>query len=79
MPPAPIVIGLILGSLFDMSLGQSLLIGQGSYLVFLQSPLATTFLVLAALALLQATPFFGWLRRRLLGPGPSSGSPRGTE
>jgi putative tricarboxylic transport membrane protein len=79
VPPAPIVIGLILGSLFDMSLGQSLLIGQGSYLVFFNSPLATIFLILAVLALLQATPFFGWIRRRLTGPGPSGGNPRGTE
>ncbi|KZC98808.1 tripartite tricarboxylate transporter permease [Oceanibaculum pacificum] len=65
IPPAPMVIGLILGHLLDMSLNQSLLIGQGSWGVFLDSPIAATLLAIAAFTILQSTPLFGWIRRSL--------------
>lgn len=63
VPPAPIVVGLILGSLLDISLGQSLLIGQGSWLVFVKSPLAAIFLALALIAVIQSTPLFRWAKQ----------------
>ena len=75
VPPAPIVVGLILGSLLDVSLGQSLLIGQGSWFVFLESPVAATLLALALLAVIQSTPLFrlakGFRRRAVPGQGQS--------
>jgi putative tricarboxylic transport membrane protein len=60
VPTAPMVIGLVLGMLLDNTLNQSLLIGFGSWSVFLESPVAVAFLVVAALSILQATPVFRW-------------------
>ena len=62
IPTAPLVIGLVLGPLLDTSLAQSLLIGYGSWAVFLESPVAAGLLLLAALSILQATPFFRLFR-----------------
>ena len=64
IPTAPMVIGLVLGMLLDSSLAQSLLIGYGSWDVFLTSPIAIALLVIAAISILQATPFFRLFRRR---------------
>lgn len=64
IPTAPMVIGLVLGFLVDSSLAQSLRIGFGSWMVFLQSPIAAGFLFVALLSILQATPFFSLFKRR---------------
>jgi len=61
--PAPMVIGLILGPVMETSFQQSMLIGNDSFGVFLQSPIASVLLVLALLSILQATPVFRWLRQ----------------
>jgi putative tricarboxylic transport membrane protein len=61
VPTAPMVIGLVLGMLLDNTLNQSLLIGFGNWGVFLESPIAIGFLVVAALSILQATPVFRWI------------------
>lgn len=67
IPTAPLVIGLVLGSLLDTSLAQSLLIGQGSWMVFLKSPVAAVLLLVALLSILQATPFFRLFRLKQRG------------
>jgi putative tricarboxylic transport membrane protein len=64
IPVAPMVIGLVLGFLLDSSLAQSLLLGFGSWGVFLESPIAMVLLLIALLSILQATPFFRLLLRR---------------
>lgn len=67
--PAPMVIGLILGPVMETSFQQSMLIGNDSYTVFLESPIAVVLLCIAALSVLQATPIFRWVqvscRRRI--------------
>ncbi|MBY5969238.1 tripartite tricarboxylate transporter permease [Halomonas denitrificans] len=65
--PAPMVIGLILGPVMETSFQQSMLIGQNSPVIFLNSPIAMVLLGIAVLSILQATPFFRWLRGRLTG------------
>ena len=65
MPTAPMVIGLILGSMMDSSLHQSLLLGHGSLTIFAQKPIALVLLCLALLSILQATPLFGMIRAKL--------------
>lgn len=60
--PAPMVIGLILGPVMEKSYKQSMLIGQDSFWVFLESPIATVLLLIALLSFLQATPFFRWIK-----------------
>ena len=64
IPTPPLVIGLILGPILDTTLQQSLLIGGGSYSIFLDNPISATLLVLALLSVLQATPLFGSLAKR---------------
>jgi putative tricarboxylic transport membrane protein len=56
IPVAPMIIGLVLGTLLDSSLTQSLLMGFGNWTVFTDSPIAFGLLLLACLSILQATP-----------------------
>jgi putative tricarboxylic transport membrane protein len=75
IPTAPMVIGLVLGMLLDNSLNQSLLIGFGSWGVFLDSPIAVGLLLVALLSIVQATPLARWIMsglRRALQSGPVS-------
>lgn len=71
IPTAPMVIGLVLGMLLDSSLAQSLLIGYGSWSVFLSSPIAVTLLVIAAISVLQATPIFRIIRHKVTKKKPA--------
>jgi putative tricarboxylic transport membrane protein len=58
-PLAPVVLTLILGPMMERSLKQSLEISQGSFLVFLKSPIAVVFLALTVLVLvLPSLKFF---------------------
>jgi putative tricarboxylic transport membrane protein len=45
--PAPLVLGLVLGPMFEMALRQSLVLSQGSFLVFFNRPIAGLLLGLA--------------------------------
>lgn len=60
-PLAPVVLTLILGPMMERSLRQSLEISQGSFLIFLQSPISAVFLSLTALVLIL--PSLKFLRR----------------
>lgn len=55
---APMVIGMILGSMLDTSLHQSLIIGDGDWLVFLKNPTSAILLFIALVSILQSTPLF---------------------
>lgn len=55
MPPAPMVIGLILGPVMETSFQQSMLMGNDSFTIFLQSPIASILLALALFSILQMT------------------------
>ena len=59
-PLAPIVLTLILGPLMERSLRQSLEISQGSFGIFLSSPIAVVLLVLAVLFLIAPAFKFLW-------------------
>ncbi|WP_108662157.1 tripartite tricarboxylate transporter permease [Acuticoccus kandeliae] len=63
IPTPPLVIGLILGPILDTTLQQSMLIGQGNWMIFLQNPISATLLAIALLSALQVTPIFGVLGR----------------
>ncbi len=56
IPTAPMVLGLILGSMLDNSLHQSLLISDGSWLIFLESPISAGLLAVALWSIIQNTP-----------------------
>lgn len=65
MPTAPMVVGLILGNMLNVSLHQSLLIGGGKWSIFVSNPISTTLLIIAAISVLQATPFVNWLIKKV--------------
>ena len=61
IPTAPMVLGLILGPLLDGSLHQALLIGDDSYLVFIESPISAGLLAVAVFSIIQSSPVGRWL------------------
>src|SRR5262247_2453747 len=61
--PAPLVLGLVIAPIFEMSLRQSLIMSNGNYLIFFQRGIALSLLVASlALLLLSAASFM--LRRK---------------
>jgi putative tricarboxylic transport membrane protein len=68
-PLAPMVLALVLGDLAEAALRQSLIMSQGSLLIFFQSPIAG--IITFAAFVLFALPVLSPLWRRLrAGPGP---------
>jgi len=60
--PAPLLIGLILGRLTENSLRQSLIISEGSWMIFLQRPVAV--ILLAVILLVLLLPVFQKMKSR---------------
>jgi putative tricarboxylic transport membrane protein len=65
IPVAPLVVGLILGRMLDVSLHQSLLMSQGSWMIFLKNPVCAVLILLALISLIQSSPMYeGWRAKR---------------
>ena len=62
IPVAPLVVGLILGTMLDTSMHTALRIAGGDWMTFLSSPVAVILLVIALITVLQSTPFFGKIK-----------------
>jgi len=60
--PAPLVLGLVIAPIFEMSLRQSLIMSDGAWLIFLQRPVALALLALSAGLLVLAA--IGYASRR---------------
>jgi len=60
--PAPLVLGLVIAPIFEMSLRQALIMSDGTWMIFLQRPVALV-LILVSLALL-ALSAIGYFARR---------------
>lgn len=54
IPVAPIVIGMVLGPFVEESLRQGLILTDGNFLVFFESPIAATLLIITALIVLAS-------------------------
>ena len=52
--PAPLVLGLVIAPLFEMSLRQSLIMSDGTWMIFLQRPVSVTLLAISAVLLALA-------------------------
>jgi putative tricarboxylic transport membrane protein len=52
--PAPLVLGLVIAPIFEMSLRQSLIMSDGNWLIFLQRPIAATLMAVCALLLVMS-------------------------
>jgi putative tricarboxylic transport membrane protein len=50
-PVAPVILGMVLGNRMEEALRQAMIISQGSLAIFVQRPIALTFLVLAAISI----------------------------
>ena len=74
---APLLLAFVLGSMFEQNLRQGLIIGFGSPLVFLKSPISAAFLGLACVVTL-APLVLGRFRPHVL-PGPAPELDRQTE
>jgi putative tricarboxylic transport membrane protein len=61
--PAPLVLGLVIAPIFEMSLRQSLIMSDGTWLIFLQRPIALALLAVSA-ALLALSALSAVLARR---------------
>jgi putative tricarboxylic transport membrane protein len=51
LDPAPLVLGLVIAPIFEMSLRQSLIMSDGAWLIFLQRPIALTLLAICVILL----------------------------
>ena len=49
--PAPLVLGLVIAPIFEMSLRQSLIMSDGNWLIFLQRPIALTLMIVCGVLL----------------------------
>jgi putative tricarboxylic transport membrane protein len=63
LDPAPLVLGLVIAPIFEMSLRQSLIMSNGAWLIFLQRPIALT-LILICVTLLAISALTPLLHRR---------------
>ena len=61
--PAPLVLGLVIAPIFEMSLRQSLIMSDGTWTIFLQRPIALVLLVLCAVLLLLSAYSYVMQRR----------------
>jgi len=61
--PAPLVLGLVIAPLFEMSLRQSLIMSDGTWMIFLQRPISLVLLAASA-GLLMLSAVSAVLRRR---------------
>jgi putative tricarboxylic transport membrane protein len=61
--PAPLVLGLVISPIFEMSLRQSLIMSDGTWLIFLQRPISLTLLALCVGLLVLSTLSALWQRR----------------
>jgi putative tricarboxylic transport membrane protein len=61
--PAPLVLGLVIAPIFEMSLRQSLIMSDGAWLIFLQRPIAVVLLAVSA-ALLALSAVAALSRRK---------------
>jgi putative tricarboxylic transport membrane protein len=61
--PAPLVLGLVIAPIFEMSLRQSLIMSDGAWLIFLQRPIALTLIIISAALLVASAVSFVTARR----------------
>ncbi|SBW08475.1 conserved membrane hypothetical protein [uncultured delta proteobacterium] len=65
VPVAPMVVGLILGQMLEVSIHQSLLISDGTWMVFLEEPISLGILIVAALSLFNGTPLYPFVKKKI--------------
>jgi putative tricarboxylic transport membrane protein len=74
IPATPIILGIVLGRLMEEKMRQSLVISDGSMMIFLNRPISLCLLILAAISITNPYwPQIGAVARRLFGkPQPAA-------
>jgi putative tricarboxylic transport membrane protein len=62
LPPAPLVLSVVLGPLIERALRQSLTMSLGSYDIFITRPITVGLLLMAFAMVLW--PLIGWIRQK---------------
>ncbi len=60
--PAPLVLGFVLGPMFENNLRKALILSRGSWMTFLERPISAVFVVASAIIL--ATALVPWINAR---------------
>ncbi len=68
-PAAPLILAMVLGSIFERSLQQSIIMAGGDLFVFIERPVSAFFLTVAAFLIVK--PVIQWCRRRGRIPKPA--------
>ena len=63
-PTMPLILGIVLGDVAELTLRQSLIISRGDPMIFFSSPIAATLMTIAIIVILS--PFVAMLRRRYI-------------
>ncbi len=73
IPASPIILGMVLGDLMEQALRQSLMISDGSLLIFVTRPISLFFLLVAFVSITNPYwKYVGMGLRRLLGRPPAA-------
>jgi putative tricarboxylic transport membrane protein len=65
MPAAPVILGIVLGRLMEEKMRQSLVISDGSLMIFVNRPISLTLLILAVIAI--TNPYWKQIARAIRG------------
>ena len=77
IPPAPMALGLVLAPLLEQAFRQSLIVSRGSYLIFVQRPVALAVLLLAVVLSVGPSAWDRLRSRRAAGPAELGASSLG--
>ena len=77
IPPAPMIMGVVLGGMLEQSARQALSLSGGSWMVFVERPMAAPMLALSALSL--SWPLIQWALKKRLTPSMQAATERATD
>lgn len=73
-PTMPLILGIVLGDVAELTLRQSLIISRGDPMIFFSSPIAGTLMVVAIVVIVS--PFVAMLRNRRISVSDLAGKPQ---
>jgi putative tricarboxylic transport membrane protein len=77
IPPAPMIMGVVLGGMLEQSARQTLSLSGGSWMVFLERPVAASMLALSLLSLFW--PLIQWTLKKRIAPSMQAAAERAAD
>jgi putative tricarboxylic transport membrane protein len=65
-PPAPLILGFILGDMFEGAFRQSLSMSKGSFMIFFNRPIAAVFILLTVVSVFLMARFLRRIPKKVL-------------